>query len=289
MLWVIGIFTDITISLGLCLRQCSDRYAIRAGRNLPDKEFRYLRTVIVTAAVHQDLDSRLAPLLVIFWHWAGITPYTSAYALAESCVFGKQSPELVRWTHLYKVYKWEPFSRSYGRFFAEFLKHSYPIRLSVLTPDYECSFTVRFFIQYRKLFLESHYRRTQAPIWPKSDDTKPSFSPEDLKPGTQPLRVSDNTIRHNLHTRIKSSGILTWYPSVPPFGYTLGPTHPAMTAMGQETLVIRRWRFSLHLRYSYQHFHFPYLQHLSRDTFIGMGNAPLPRNNYIYYISNFGF
>ena len=26
-------------------------YAIRAGRNLPDKEFRYLRTVIVTAAV----------------------------------------------------------------------------------------------------------------------------------------------------------------------------------------------------------------------------------------------
>ncbi len=25
------------------------RYAIRAGRNLPDKEFRYLRTVIVTA------------------------------------------------------------------------------------------------------------------------------------------------------------------------------------------------------------------------------------------------
>ncbi len=53
-------------------------------------------TVIVTAAVHQDLNSELALLLVIFWHWAGITPYTSAYALAESCVFGKQSPELVR-------------------------------------------------------------------------------------------------------------------------------------------------------------------------------------------------
>ncbi len=29
-----------------------DRYTIRAGRNLPDKEFRYLRTVIVTAAVY---------------------------------------------------------------------------------------------------------------------------------------------------------------------------------------------------------------------------------------------
>jgi hypothetical protein len=41
------------------LRQFSDRYAIRAGRNLPDKEFRYLRTVIVTAAVHRGFSSKL--------------------------------------------------------------------------------------------------------------------------------------------------------------------------------------------------------------------------------------
>ena len=34
-------------------------YAIRAGRNLPDKEFRYLRTVIVTAAVYRGLSSQL--------------------------------------------------------------------------------------------------------------------------------------------------------------------------------------------------------------------------------------
>ena len=50
---VIGIFTDTTISPSSWLRQCSDRYTIRAGRNLPDKEFRYLRTVIVTAAVYR--------------------------------------------------------------------------------------------------------------------------------------------------------------------------------------------------------------------------------------------
>jgi hypothetical protein len=42
---VIGIFTDIPISPSPLLRQCPDRYTIRAGRNLPDKEFRYLRTV----------------------------------------------------------------------------------------------------------------------------------------------------------------------------------------------------------------------------------------------------
>jgi hypothetical protein len=41
------------------LRQRPSRYAIRAGRNLPDKEFRYLSTVIVTAAVYWRLDSKL--------------------------------------------------------------------------------------------------------------------------------------------------------------------------------------------------------------------------------------
>ena len=40
-------------------RQCPDRYTIRAGRNLPDKEFRYLRTVIVTAAVYWGFGSLL--------------------------------------------------------------------------------------------------------------------------------------------------------------------------------------------------------------------------------------
>ena len=51
LLRVNSIFTATTISPSLSLRQRPDRYTIRAGRNLPDKEFRYLRTVIVTAAV----------------------------------------------------------------------------------------------------------------------------------------------------------------------------------------------------------------------------------------------
>ena len=57
LLRVNGIFTATTISPSLSLRQRPDRYTIRAGRNLPDKEFRYLRTVIVTAAIHQGLNS----------------------------------------------------------------------------------------------------------------------------------------------------------------------------------------------------------------------------------------
>ena len=54
-----GIFTATTISPSSQLRQCPDRYTIRAGRNLPDKEFRYLRTVIVTAAVYRGFNSNL--------------------------------------------------------------------------------------------------------------------------------------------------------------------------------------------------------------------------------------
>ena len=56
---VAGIFTGNSISLSPWLRQCGSRYAIRAGRNLPDKEFRYLRTVIVTAAVYRGFNSEL--------------------------------------------------------------------------------------------------------------------------------------------------------------------------------------------------------------------------------------
>ena len=59
LLRVTGIFTGTTISPSLLLRQFPDRYAFRAGQNLPDKEFRSLRTVIVTAAVHWGFSSKL--------------------------------------------------------------------------------------------------------------------------------------------------------------------------------------------------------------------------------------
>ena len=86
------IFTATSISPGPPSRQRPDRYTIRAGRNSPDKEFRYLRTVIVTAAVHRGFGSALARLPLTFRHWAGVSPYASSPDLAGTCVFGKQSP-----------------------------------------------------------------------------------------------------------------------------------------------------------------------------------------------------
>ena len=87
------IFTASSISLSLGWRQPGHHYAIRAGRNLPDKEFRYLRTVIVTAAVYWGFDQELLFRLhhqLTFQHRAGITPYTSTFVFAECCVFNKQ-------------------------------------------------------------------------------------------------------------------------------------------------------------------------------------------------------
>ena len=85
--WVARIFTGPSISPSPSSRQCPSRYAFRAGRNLPDKEFRYLRTVIVTAAVHRGFGSGLAPLPLTFRHWAGVSPYTSASPRSQRPVF----------------------------------------------------------------------------------------------------------------------------------------------------------------------------------------------------------
>ena len=85
-----GIFTVNALSPSSSSRQYPYHYTIRAGQNLPDKEFRYLRTVIVTAAVHRGFSSHREALPLTFRHRAGVSPYTSTFVLAETYVFGKQ-------------------------------------------------------------------------------------------------------------------------------------------------------------------------------------------------------
>ena len=69
------IFTSTTNSLSLSSRQRPSRYAIHAGRNLPDKGLRYLRTVRVTAAVYRGFDSVL--------HAFALTPPVNLRALGR--------------------------------------------------------------------------------------------------------------------------------------------------------------------------------------------------------------
>ena len=110
------------------MRQCPDRYTIRAGRNLPDKEFRYLRTVIVTAAVHWGFNSALARLLLTFQHWAGVSPYTSSFDFAETCVFAKQLPGPILCGSVSRA---PLFPKLRGQF-AEFLNYPSPVGLRIL-------------------------------------------------------------------------------------------------------------------------------------------------------------
>ena len=102
LLRVTGIFTGNTISPSPLLRQFPDRYAFRAGQNLPDKEFRYLRTVIVTAAVYWGL---------------------------ETCVFGKQSPGTFHCGSISRA----PLLPKLRGYFAEFLNNGSLARLRILS------------------------------------------------------------------------------------------------------------------------------------------------------------
>ena len=126
---VVRIFTDKSISPSPSLRQYPNHYAFRAGRNLPDKEFRYLRTVIVTAAVHQGFSRPLSQASLTFWHWAGVSPHTSSYDLAETCVFDKQLLGSCYCNLMINKVLLLPKLRSY---FAEFLRESYLAPLSIL-------------------------------------------------------------------------------------------------------------------------------------------------------------
>ena len=103
LLQVDGIFTVIAISPGCSLRQFSSHYTFHAGQNLPDKEFRYLRTIIVIADVHWRFGDWLAPLSLTFQHWSGVSPYTSPYGFAETCVFDKQLVGIFRCVPLHLI------------------------------------------------------------------------------------------------------------------------------------------------------------------------------------------
>ena len=114
------------------MRQRGSRYAIRAGRNLPDKEFRYLRTVIVTAAVYWGFNSELAPLLLTFQHRAGVRLYTSPYGFAQPCVFSKQSPPPGLCPRPTVACEPGLLLANLRRYFAEFLKRGSLKRLGIL-------------------------------------------------------------------------------------------------------------------------------------------------------------
>jgi hypothetical protein len=95
-------------------------------------------------------------------------------------------------------------------------------------------------------------------------------------PGRPPNPIRENSFRAS--SPPAGWGLLTPFPSATAFALTLGAR---LTLRG---LTLRRnpWTFGDRVshsvyRYSCQHSRFRYLQHISRCTFAGLRNAPLPR------------
>ena len=187
--------TGNSISLSQRWRQRGGRYAIRAGRNLPDKEFRYLRTVIVTAAVYRGFNSELAPLLLTFRHRAGVRPYTSSYDFAEPCVLSKQSPPPSLCPPPIVAYERGLLLANLRRYFAEFLQRCSLKRLGIL---------------YQSTCVGLGYGLMEG------------YFQGPLNGPTNPIR--SNYIRDPSHP--PGPGILTWFPSTTPFGLALGAGSP---------------------------------------------------------------
>ncbi len=61
-------------------------------------------------------------------HWAGVSPHTSSFEFAETCVFGKQSPGSLHCDPL----SWAPLLPKLRGHFAEFLRESYLAPLGIL-------------------------------------------------------------------------------------------------------------------------------------------------------------
>ena len=189
------ILTHSSISLSPRLRQRGSRYAIRAGRNLPDKEFRYLRTVIVTAAVYWGFNSELAPLLLTFQHRAGVRLYTSPYGFAQPCVFSKQSPPPGLCPPPMLAHQRGLLLANLRRYFAEFLKRGSLKRLGILYQS-TC-------VGFGYGLMEGYF---QGPVGcPPNPIRADNGSDPSLPPGP---------------------GILTWFPSTTPFGLALGAGSP---------------------------------------------------------------
>ena len=255
LVWVIRIFTDNPISPGLSSRQRSDRYSIRAGRNLPDKEFRYLRTVIVTAAVHRGFDSVLAHPLLTFRHWAGVSPYTSPYGFAETCVFVKQSPEPLHCNHfeLHTAWvltlMWHLFSRSYEAILPSSLTRVIP-RILGFSPCPPVSvygtvtqFLARGFSWQRGI---SKFAPVGAPHHTSGLPERICLSglPTCLDQHFRSLARLASCVPPLLITILGGTGISTCYPSLTLLSLSLGPTNPGRTNLPQETLGFRCIGFS---------------------------------------------
>ena len=91
---VSGIFTAATVSPSPTLRQRPSCYTIRAGRNLPDKEFRYLRHFVTLFSGHgMPCPHRIGSIISVD---LSMSPWSSDYILS-GCLSSPTCASLQLW------------------------------------------------------------------------------------------------------------------------------------------------------------------------------------------------
>ena len=221
------IFTIFVISLSPCWRQRGSRYTIHAGRNLPDKEFRYLRTVIVTAAVYWGFTSMRKQRSLPYQHRAGVSLYTSSYELAETCVFIKQSLPPITCQKL-----------------------TLTRRLSLLLPKLRSHFAEFLQQGFLKAWVHLHLSTCGGLRY---GNTWEPFSWKNYITLKQYLGYCDFFVRISVQLNLTHYSNL-WISS-------LGTVYtPIWSNLGSETLDFRPQRFNVVLCYSCEYSHFRFLQ-----------------------------
>ena len=122
-----------------------------------------LRTIIVIADIYRGLNSpaqqinSLDPPFLTFRHRSGVTPYTSTFVFAGSCVFGKQSAgNLSLRPADIRRYAGRPYPEVTVAFLPSSLRtsHSFALVFSTLPPVSVCGTEPLCLIQ-TKFFLEA--------------------------------------------------------------------------------------------------------------------------------------
>ena len=143
-----------------------------------------------------------------FQHRAGVSPYTSPFGFAETCVFAKQSPGPIRCGPLAGA----PLLPKLRGNFAEFLNNPSPVGLRIL------SSSTCVGLRYGRLKYTSHLFSPQL-----SSASLLNFSP--FRPGL-PAPGSDSCVGVSMLKSFDGYGISTVCASTTPFGLALAPGLP---------------------------------------------------------------
>ena len=169
-----------------------------------------------------------------FRHRAGVSPYTSPFGFAETCVFDKQLPGPI----LCGLLAQAPLLPKLRGQFAEFLNNPSPAGLRIL------SSSTCVGLRYGRLINTYTFSRLITLYFPTIISV--AFARDNHRPVTALLSVS-------ILNNFGGYGISTVCASATPFGLTLAPAYLGRTNLPLETLDFRPLRFSRNSRYSFRH------------------------------------